>query len=179
LFAAALLIVANSVFYRLTEDAMALVVSAECVLACWGHSKTVRRMCDRNIKDIVDAALVWATSHQNVMWHVIERQPFMTAGWRPDENENTPLGRAVETLLHRWENKPWASAKTFVGICERHCIETGKYAQNSSYFFPAVPETDSLLDIAELGATIADVVSPNSGSTTHGYSYKRPLRHGQ
>lgn len=175
LFAAALVTVANSGFYNFTTESMQLVVSTECVLACWGHSNVVRRMGDRDLKDVVNAALQWATGNNNFMGQLIAKQPFMTVGWRPDENENTPLGMAVESLLHRWENRPWTSAKSFVGIAERHCIETGAYTQKTAFFCPAMQETCSILDIAELGATVADVVSPGSDSTSRRPLYKWPL----
>lgn len=163
-FCAAMVAVMRSEKYDLPCDMEEAMVSAQCVMACWGFSDRVRKLRETSPQELIRKFVLLTAEERMSVYHLERKQPFHRAGWEPDPNDNTPVPPFVGSMLRRQGKAPWKSGKEFVDACEEACVEAAEKAETvapkqltETYKKSGgTTERDLRRTKAELGANVAD-----------------------
>lgn len=171
LFAAAFLVVRLADLYSLPRQLVDAHVACEALLAAWGRSDVARivfhdtelSLYARFERDIARRAPIddYVT--------LARQQPFMDERWQPSNDEPS---RAVRSLGHEWQyrNGPWTTNRQCVGAALNYCWRVGRHAiARYRHLLPAAwrdVNADDRSATIELGAQLADIVTPYDGEST-------------
>jgi len=183
-FLAAFISVRLSGMYAAIEQFDDIIVATNCLLAAWGYSDTVRLLVDVDLLDIMSAVItkIDSVDTARALTELARSMPFMDLEWRPDDNDNEPLPRAVASLLHDWNTRTdadgaataaWATNRDCVKRAMRYCGDVGRFvASNHRTMLPRetrrslATQVCNDMFLCEIGAQLADIVSPFGGDSS-------------
>ena len=176
-----------SEMYTYPEQIDEMYVAALCLMASWGLSNVVRYVlsecCDLMISD-AQSVLTDRARVESIICMIAE-MPFMDEYWRPDENNNDQLPKAVESLLHEWSAScggPWNTNAESIERAMAYCKRVGEIAVTRyRHILPrnlvaqalmAYSKKDGSYSVdsdtlskCEVGAQLADIITPFGGDS--------------